>query len=549
MRNKMKLKELMEKEGLIRLVGAHNGLTAKLVENHGFEGIWASGFEIAASHASPDANILTMTDSLAACIDMVDSVSIPVVADCDTGFGNSNNVIRMVKKYEAAGIAAVCIEDKLFPKVNSYIPGRQELASIPEFVGKIMAGKNAQQTEDFMIFARVEALIAGWGIEEALKRARAYADAGADGILIHSKQKTPDEIIEFVNLWNNYKAKPLIIVPTSYPSLTEAKMKELGIKMVIYANQGLRAAVKNMNEVLSHISRHGIGDIEDRMVSMAEIFELQGMPQLKEDEKKYLRTEKGDIKVVIPAAGDVSYEESFQDKDLLKDIPIAMLDICGKPVLQRTVENLNSAGIQDITVITGYQGNKIPEEGIIKIENPNFRQNGVMDSIMAARDCLTGDKNLIVYSDILFEKDIIEKLLRNAGDIVLMIDSSYQHYKFPKKDLDLVIAKYPPARGERVINVRQGNQILEIGKEIPREIANYEFSGIAMVSKKGAETLKTEYQKLKEKRGVDGKIGLIDLIQEIINSGFLVEAIEVNGGWTEIKNFEDYRRACSFFTS
>ncbi|MDP2910163.1 MAG: isocitrate lyase/phosphoenolpyruvate mutase family protein, partial [bacterium] len=182
---KQKLRELLkQKKGLIRLVGAHNGLTAKLVEKHGFDGVWASGFEISASHASPDANILTMSDSLAAAIDMVDSVSIPVVADCDTGFGNSNNVIQMVKKYESAGVAAVCIEDKLFPKMNSYIPGRQELASIPEFVGKIMAGKNAQKTEDFMIFARVEALIAGWGMEEALKRAKAYADAGADAVLI-----------------------------------------------------------------------------------------------------------------------------------------------------------------------------------------------------------------------------------------------------------------------------------------------------------------------------------------------------------------------------
>ena len=251
MQNRTKLKELMEGKELIRLVGAHNGLTAKLVEKHGFEGVWASGFEIAASHASPDANILTMTDSLTACVDMADSISIPIVADCDTGFGNSNNVIRMVKKYEAAGIAAVCIEDKMFPKVNSYIPGRQEMAPIPEFVGKIMAGKSAQKTRDFMIFARVEALIAGGGMEEALKRARAYADAGADAILIHSKQKTPDEIVQFVKSWNNYR--PLIIVPTTYSSLTEEEMQKLGIKMVIYANQGLRAAVKNMEIGRAHV--------------------------------------------------------------------------------------------------------------------------------------------------------------------------------------------------------------------------------------------------------------------------------------------------------
>lgn len=548
MNKSQKLKELMEKEGLIRLMGAHNGLTAKLVEKHGFEGVWASGFEISASHASPDANILTMSDSLAAAIDMVDSVSIPVVADCDTGFGNSNNVIRMVKKYEAAGIAAVCIEDKLFPKVNSYIPGRQELVSIPEFVGKIMAGKNAQKTEDFMIFARVEALIAGWGMEEALKRARAYADAGADGILIHSKQRTPDEIIEFVKSWNNYKAKPLIIVPTSYPSLTEAEMKELGIKIIIYANQGLRAAVKGINDILSYINKHGISGIDDKISPMSEIFELQGMPKMKEAEKKYLRTEKGGVKVVIPAAGDVSSEESFKDKDLLKDIPVTMLDINGKPVLQRTVENLNSVGIQDITVITGYQGNKIFDEGITKIENPNFQKDGVMDSIMVASNCLTEGRNLIIYSDILFEKDIVEKLLRSTGDIVLVIDSSYQQNKFPKKDLDLVVAEYPPIRGERIINLRQNNQILRIGKEIPRQEANYEFAGMAMFSKKGMEIIKTTYQNIKANN--QGKpVVLNEVIQSIIDSGFPVLAIEISGGWAEIKNFEDYRRVCKFFLS
>jgi len=550
MKEKITLKELLtKKEGLVRIVGAHNGLSAKLVEKHGFEGVWASGFEIAASHASPDANILTMSDALVASLDIADSVSIPVVADCDTGFGNSNNVIQMVKKFEAAGVSAVCIEDKLFPKVNSYIPGRQDLASIPEFVGKIMAGKNAQKNQDFMIFARIEALIAGWGMEEALKRAKAYADAGADGILIHSKEKTPHEIIEFTKKWANYKNKPIIIVPTSYPSLSEAQMKEAGIKMVIYANQGLRAAVAGMNEILSQISKDGILDVDGKIATMAEIFEIQGMPQMKENEKKYLRTEKGDIKVIIPAAGDASAEESFREKDLLKDIPVAMLDINGKTILKRTVENLNLVGIQDVTVVTGYQKDKFFNEGIAKVENPDYRTSGVMGSIMAASHCLCGDKNLIIYSDILFEREIPERLLKAAGDIVLVIDSSYQQDKFPKKNLDLVLAKYPPSKGDRVINLREGNQILKIGKNISRGEANYEFVGLAMLSKRGAEILKTEYQKMKNEKGADFSIGLIEMIQGIINKGYPVDAIEVRGGWTEVKNFEDYKRACQFFLS
>lgn len=535
-----KLKELFKKDGLIRLVGAHNGLTARLVEKNGFEGVWASGLEISASHAVPDANILTMSDFLEAAIDMNEDIFIPVVADCDTGFGNVNNVIQMVKRYEAAGIAAVCIEDKLFPKVNSYIPGRQELTSIPEFVGKIRAGKNAQRTKDFMLFARVEALIAGWGQEEALKRAKAYADAGADAVLIHSKQKTSDEIIEFIKAWNNYK--PLIIIPTSYPSLTESQMRELGVKMTIYANQGLRAAIKNINEVLSYINKNGIQDIDSKIATMAEVFELQGMIKMKEDEKKYLKTEKGDVRVIIPAAGDVSGEISFKERNLLQDIPVAMLDISGRSILQRAVENLNNIGLQNIAVVAGYQGDKIFSEGIEKIENLNYQNSGVMGSIMTAENYL-GERNLIIYSDILFDKDIVEKLLKSNGDIVLAIDNSYQQNKFPKKNLDLVVAKYPPIREERSMNVRQLNQVLKIGKNIPRSEANYEFAGMALLSKKGAEILKSEYEKLKQ------GCGFIDMLQRIIDLGYKVEAVEINGGWTEIKNFEDYKRACRLLSA
>ena len=163
----------------------------------GFDGVWASGLEISASYGLPDANILTMSEYLERATEMNEATSLPVIADCDTGYGNVNNVIHMVEKYEKAGIAAICIEDKLFPKVNSFIEGRQDLADIEEFCGKIRAVKNTQKNPDFMVIARVEALIAGWGMKEALKRATAYAESGADAILIHSKKRDNKEILEF----------------------------------------------------------------------------------------------------------------------------------------------------------------------------------------------------------------------------------------------------------------------------------------------------------------------------------------------------------------
>src|SRR3989338_5782969 len=174
------LRELFRSKPLLRIVGAHDGLGVKLIEKNGFDGIWASGLEISTSYGVPDANILTMTEYLHAASVMNEASSLPVICDCDTGYGNASNVIHMIKKYEAAGLAAVVIEDKTFPKVNSFVPGRQNLAPMEEFMGKIEAAKNTQANPEFMVFARVEALIAGWGMEEAVRRAVAYAKAGAD---------------------------------------------------------------------------------------------------------------------------------------------------------------------------------------------------------------------------------------------------------------------------------------------------------------------------------------------------------------------------------
>src|SRR3989338_3535778 len=197
-----RLRQLFRSKPILRIVGAHNGIEAKLIERNRFDGVWASGLEISTAHGVPDANILTMTEHLAAARSINEATSLPVICDCDTGFGNAANVMHIVKKYETAGIAAVVIEDKLFPKLNSFIAGRQKLASVEEFVGKLEAAKSAQENPDFMVFARIEALIAGWGMDEALRRADAYAGAGADGIVIHSKASTPEEIFTFSEQWS-----------------------------------------------------------------------------------------------------------------------------------------------------------------------------------------------------------------------------------------------------------------------------------------------------------------------------------------------------------
>ena len=285
MSNSEKLRKALGKKSILKVGGAYDALSAKLVETTGFDAIWAGSFAISATHALPDASILTMTEFLRVAENMVDACNIPIIADCDTGFGGPANVSHAVKKYEKAGIAGMSIEDKIFPKQNSLLENsKQELLSEKDFVAKIIADKESKKDKDFMIIARTEALIAEKGMKEAITRAKAYENAGADAILIHSRKNTPKEIFEFSDKW---KGKiPLVVVPTSYPSVKLDELISHKIKMVIYANQSLRAAHNIMLKVLKDIlERESLDEINIELTSMNDIFKLQEMYKINDQEK------------------------------------------------------------------------------------------------------------------------------------------------------------------------------------------------------------------------------------------------------------------------
>ena len=276
--------------GLATVMAAHNPLSARLAEEAGFDGIWASGFELSAAYGVPDASLLSFTTHLDMTRAMIEQVRLPLIADLDTGYGNAINAGHVVGAYARAGSAAVVIEDKTFPKDTSLLAGgRQELVRIEEFQGKIEMARAAAAGFDLLVIARTEALIADLGLAEALRRGAAYAEAGADLLLIHSKQKTPDEIVAFAEAWPG--RIPLTIVPTAYPELTEAKIRALGkIGIVIYANHAVRACVTALREAFAAIRRDGgIHEVEKRIASVEDIFELQRVPAMKEAEKRYLR--------------------------------------------------------------------------------------------------------------------------------------------------------------------------------------------------------------------------------------------------------------------
>lgn len=283
-----RLKKLLDSDELEFILEAHNGLSGRIVEEAGFPGIWASGLTLSASMGVRDNNEASWTQVLDAVEFMSDATSIPILLDADTGYGNFNNVRRLVRKLEQVDIAGMCIEDKLFPKTNSFIDGeRQPLADVEEFVGKIKAAKDTQQHRDFCVVARVEAFITGWGLAEALRRAEAYRRAGADAILMHSKRSTPDEILSFLGEWG--RRSPVVLVPTMYADTPTEVLGDAGASLIIWANHLTRAIIKTMQETATQIrAQRTVKGLDDRIVPVKEIFRLQDADELKEAEKRYL---------------------------------------------------------------------------------------------------------------------------------------------------------------------------------------------------------------------------------------------------------------------
>jgi phosphoenolpyruvate phosphomutase len=282
--------ELLGKKEDLLVIGAHDGMSARLGELEGFDAIWGSGFEIAASHGLPDANILDLNDQLTACCKINDAITIPVIADCDNGYGNAINAAHTAKKFSRAGIAGICIEDNVFPKRCSFYEGVQrELVPGREHALKVRAAKDATNGALFVI-ARTEALIAGRSMAEALDRASLYAESGADAVLIHSKEKTPRQLIEFAAHWQSKGPRaPLVAVPTTYDTIPAQELHRLGYKIVIFANQGLRSATKAMRESLRRLRAAGKADVlRTRMDSLQDIFGLVHLKELEAAEQKYL---------------------------------------------------------------------------------------------------------------------------------------------------------------------------------------------------------------------------------------------------------------------
>lgn len=555
-----KLRARLAQPGPLLVAGAHHGLSGVLVERAGFDAIWASGFEISASFATPDANILTMGENVqvAEAIDRV--TGIPVIADCDNGFGNAINIIRTVQAYERAGIAAICVEDNIFPKRCSFYAGvKRELESVEEFAGKIRAAKDAQRTEAFSVIARTEALIAGWGMEEALKRGRAYAEAGADLVLIHSKSKKPDEVLGFAKAWKDLGiTTPLVCVPTIYKETTAEQLHDAGFKVVIYANHALRASIKAMRTVLGNISKaHKAAVADPDIVSLEEVYDLVGVDKMKHEEEQFLPAGGERVTAVVLAAGSAKAVGPVGEGK-----PKAMLDLKGKTILERQVATLNSLNVKDIAVVRGFEAGKINLPNLRYYENPEFETTGEALSLLKAAAELThkgGEgRSLVLYGDLLFDRAIVEKLMTADADVAVLVDRTFNESKAQlvaeRPKLDLVQLASAPNAGPRALSSEELPAVKRIGQQLSPTDAHAEFVGIVMLTDKGARKLLEVYQRALEtgagkafhEASDPRRANLTDLLQALVDAGdpgLSVKAVETFKGWMEVDTFEDYQRA------
>ena len=527
MKKTSQLHQLIYSDELNFLMEAHSGLSAKIVEETGFKGIWGSGFSISASLGVRDNNEASWTQVLDVLEYMSDATTIPILLDGDTGYGNFNNMRRLIRKLEQRDIAGVCIEDKLFPKTNSFIGGEnQPLADLDEFCGKIKAAKDTQDDEDFVVVARLEAFIAGWGLDEALRRAEAYQEAGADAILCHSKRTDSEEIDAFLKEWAN--RSPVVIVPTKYYSVPTEYFEKQGVKTIIWANHSIRSSARAIANTTRQIYRdQSLVNVEEEIDSVAEIFRLQGAKELQEAEKKYLPTSGKTVNSVVLAASQGSLGE------LTNDIPKTLLEINGKSILQTQIDEFNQVGIKEITVVRGFAKHKIRLNNIEHVDNDIFDETKELYSLYLAKEYIS--KNTVIsYGDIIFKQFVLNELLNDTHDITLIVDADCDK-QGPDKDLVHASRSYDRT------NFQASAKFMEMGNDLEEKKIFGEFIGLWKVNAQGAKVVREALQHLSEQEGFNA-MTCTDLFNHIANN-HTIAVKYISGAWLDIDTLVDYEKA------
>ena len=540
MKKTTQLRNMLNSSELEFLMEAHNGMSAKIAEEAGFKGIWGSGLSISAALGVRDNNEASWTQVLEVVEFMSDATKIPILLDGDTGYGNFNNMRRLVTKLEQRGVAGVCIEDKIFPKTNSFLRTEaQPLADMDEFCGKIKAGQDTKLDDDFNIIARVEALIAGWGLGEAVKRAEAYRLAGANGILMHSKISKADEILAFMKEWGERsKTCPVVIVPTKYYSTPTNVFREANVSVCIWANHQMRTAISAMQKTTEIIFREqSLINIEDKVVSVKEIFRLQNDHELESAEKLYLTIADADK----PRAIFLAASRGAELKELTEDRPKVLIDINGKPLIEQSINTFYDHDIKDISIVRGYKKEAFKFQNIKYIDNDNYETNSELSSLFLAKKEIL-DHTIISYGDILYRKYILSRLLEEKGDITIVVDAA-----IAERDVnymgDFVSCSRLHSNDFNTTPVELKG--ISFGKTSDNKEVCGEWIGLIKTNKVGSEILSKTLTEMSQTPDFN-KLKLPDLMNTLLGKKVKINVMYISGHWLDVDNYADVSRGQKF---
>jgi len=529
--NARKLRDLLESPKVEQILEAHNAVSATIVEEAGVRGLWASSLTLSCAAGLRDNSELTMTEVLDVLESITAKVDIPILFDGDTGYGQFSHFQQLVKKLCLREVGGVCIEDKVFPKTNSFLRSEaQALAPVEEFAGKIRAGKDAQTNDDFIVAARTESLIVGLDMSEAIDRAERYVEAGADAILIHSKARSFAEVREFMSRWE--RPTPVICVPTTYYSTPMEAFQQAGISLVIWANHMLRASIGAMQHVANHIGETGTArDLEDAIAPVKEVFRLQDADGLLEGEKLYLNQGSACSAVILAASRGNGLDA------LTRDRPKCMIPVAGTPAIEKMLQSMRAEGIKDISIVRGYKPEALAPSGASFFDNPRWAETGELGSLAAARSALKGEV-LIAYGDVVFKRYILHELLTSNAPITIVVDGTRDVVQSGRAGDRVKASARPTSRWE------EGDYWLErMSTELADDDTDGEWIGMLRARPDGTASLLAALEETLAEPGAE-RLDLGAVLNRLVTRDpKAVRVLYVQGDWIDINDLADLAKS------
>ena len=530
------LVEILNKKGHAVGIEAHSGLSGLVAEKLNFDFIWESSLTDSASKGLPDASIVGNESRLHTIDEILNVTTKPMIVDGDTG-GDEDNFRFLIKRLENQGVSAVIVEDKVFPKRNSFGGTVSSGMEDPEiFAQKLKVGVNTKSTENFLIIARLESLIAGLGMNETLLRAEKYINAGVDGIMIHSKIKDPKEVLDFIprfeRICKEIGRRPyLIAVPTTYNSIKDNELFKSGVDIIIHANHLLRAYYNAMTETAKLIlDSERSYEADSQISSVKEIFSVVGYDKIIERDKE----KAPEVIGIIASAGD--HKIGNQNRSLKK--------ISGIPLITHQIDTFKKVGIENlkITVSNTSEFKEFEDKNIKLVEIDTGSSDQLLDSIMKGFENVYGP-SILAYGDIMFNEKIVSELIQNEDDIVIASDSSYKYHKHDiDKKLELVSYKNNiNDNSRRKLKLTDIYEISNLGKDLNIDDAQSEFFGLAYFSANGISLLKSSYEEIKNSD--ENANSLVDILNFMIRKEIKIVCNEFNGGWIELHTENDFKLA------